>query len=62
MNKKMTTHRKMGKGYEETVQRSNSNINKHVKRYLISLVVRLKPNESNGEISTTRLVKVKKGR
>lgn len=30
----------MVKGYEEMVQRSNSNINKHVKRCLISLIVR----------------------
>lgn len=30
----------MVKGYEEMIQRSNSNINKHVKRCLISLIVR----------------------
>lgn len=35
------TNRKMGNGYEKTVQkRSNSNVNKHVKRSLTSLVVR----------------------
>lgn len=41
MNKKMTTNRKMDKGYEETVwKRSNSNVNKHGKRALTSLVAR----------------------
>lgn len=51
----------MGKGYEEAVQkRSNANVNKHVKRSLTSLVVR-QMKVTIGFISTTRLIKIKKG-
>lgn len=65
MNKKMTTNRKMGKVYEETVhwtltkrprsdeetvQRSNSNIDKSVKIFNF-LGSQTKMNERNSEIS-----------
>lgn len=53
----------MGKGYEETVQkRSNSNVNKHVKKSLTSLVIRqIQKKVTIGFMSTTRLIKIQKG-